>query len=368
MEKSEHSLPTSLPALSERLKKWDLSTTTVNPKSIKNSASKLREEEYLVLRAVCTQYKASDLQDAFASNSPPRWLNRKYLDSIGDDLGVEFYGSSWMDYLQEVSPVYEGVVYRLPNLNNFGLIIYQQRACQNAVQEREIIINEAQDQEDASEAKARNAFVEEFSGMDINFWVHSNKEDSNKKTAKILPTKDEQIVNSALILFLQAVTAFNANVKGHWSIERKAFHARTKDGEKIYRADTDGILELYSGHISALVEVKRSDRVGVSVAKEIKMQEVAEIAAWISEDPPTMSRGRDEEFYRFHISQHRHSIYITIGSFNEHYVDYLQNGNLSNNPVLTIREYGPFSIDIREHVEFVGKLVLAFSIQESSET
>ena len=69
------------------------------------------------------------------------------------------------------------------------------------------------------------------------------------------PTPDEQIVNSALVLFLKAVAVHFVG-DANWSIQRKAFHIGDK-GDKGFEARVDGVLFRRSDHmIMAILEVK----------------------------------------------------------------------------------------------------------------
>src|SRR5256885_1865717 len=93
--------------------------------------------------------------------------------------------------------------------------------------------------------------------------------------ANFPPTKDEQIVNSALVLFLKAVTVHfvgNAN----WSIQRKAFIFADK-GAKVFEARVDGVLLRRCDHqITAILEVPfvRGKKEG-----DIQRQEAAQMTA-----------------------------------------------------------------------------------------
>jgi len=69
------------------------------------------------------------------------------------------------------------------------------------------------------------------------------------------PTKDEQIVNSALVLFLKAVTVHFVG-DANWSFQRKAFNFADKR-DKVFEARVDGVLLRRCDHqIMAILEVK----------------------------------------------------------------------------------------------------------------
>jgi len=97
--------------------------------------------------------------------------------------------------------------------------------------------------------------------------------------ASFPPTKDEQIVNLALVLFLKAVTVHFV-VRTNWSIQRVAFHVADK-GDKKFEARVDGVLlNRYDNQVVAILEVKPFVREKKEAA--IQRQEAAQMAAWIS--------------------------------------------------------------------------------------
>lgn len=96
-------------------------------------------------------------------------------------------------------------------------------------------------------------------------------------------TIDEQIVNTALINFLRAITENFSDIAHYWTIHRNALHATVK-GRELYEARTDGYLSDKSGtSIRALVEVKAAIRSSKLV--DIFMQESAQMVAWILNQP-----------------------------------------------------------------------------------
>ena len=100
---------------------------------------------------------------------------------------------------------------------------------------------------------------------------------------------DEQVVNSALLTLLDCLTMRCPGIKTKWSCERAAFTVRNGEGDKVYEARVDGVLRhRISDKILGIIEVKPFQRTSTpSSAKAIRMQEGAQIAAWISQEPPT---------------------------------------------------------------------------------
>ena len=97
---------------------------------------------------------------------------------------------------------------------------------------------------------------------------------------------DEQIINTALVIHLNATTE-HFNLPQHWTMHRKKFVApAVKNGieEKGYEARTDGYLSDEKGaRVRALIEVKAAPRELKTM--NIFMQESAQMAAWILEHP-----------------------------------------------------------------------------------
>ncbi|RAK83884.1 hypothetical protein BO79DRAFT_276752 [Aspergillus costaricaensis CBS 115574] len=94
-------------------------------------------------------------------------------------------------------------------------------------------------------------------------------------------TKDEQIVNTALVDFLNALTVHFPEASG-WTLHRKSFKAEFTNGS--YEARTDGYLKGGSGgRARALIEVKPMLREKKRIP--ICMQEAAQMVAWIKSDP-----------------------------------------------------------------------------------
>ena len=100
-------------------------------------------------------------------------------------------------------------------------------------------------------------------------------------------TRDEQIVNSALIDYLNALTD-HFDLGQHWVLHRRPLHAIV-NGKQLYEARTDGYLTDESGEASrGLIEVKAARR--DKHMFEIFRQESAQMVAWIINEPDKDSR------------------------------------------------------------------------------
>lgn len=91
------------------------------------------------------------------------------------------------------------------------------------------------------------------------------------------PTEDEQIVNTALLLFLNALTV-HLPIQNAWTLHRKAFTATFKKAS--FEARTDGYLrDKDSGKARAIIEVKPAAR--DAKKGSVRMQESAQMVGWI---------------------------------------------------------------------------------------
>lgn len=101
------------------------------------------------------------------------------------------------------------------------------------------------------------------------------------------PTKDEQIVNTALVVFLNALT-IHFSLSLDWTLHRKSFTAAFKEAE--FQARTDGYLGDSHGEPSVLIEVKPVTR--SRKLQLIQIQESAQMVAWIKSDTQAAQKRR----------------------------------------------------------------------------
>ncbi|KAJ5962125.1 hypothetical protein N7501_007066 [Penicillium viridicatum] len=90
------------------------------------------------------------------------------------------------------------------------------------------------------------------------------------------PTKDEQIVNTALIVFLNALNT-HFDFYSNWTLHRKPSVAAFENAQ--FEARADGYLDSPGGKTRAIVEVKPTLRSRHSLP--IQMQESDQMVAWI---------------------------------------------------------------------------------------
>ncbi|KAH8427081.1 uncharacterized protein LDX57_004799 [Aspergillus melleus] len=149
------------------------------------------------------------------------------------------------------------------------------------------------------------------------------------------PTKDEQIVNTALVVFLNALTIhFDVIKRCDWTLHRKAFLAHFEAAK--FEARTDGYLDDGNENPWALIEVKPVTRRGLS---------------------------------RVHVSQNRHEIFITIAEYDSGYVSYLKTKPADDEPpsFMTMHQYGPWNTESAGDMRKLGPILLALTLYAEAE-
>ncbi|KAL3461975.1 hypothetical protein BJX64DRAFT_288927 [Aspergillus heterothallicus] len=182
-------------------------------------------------------------------------------------------------------------------------------------------------------------------------------------------SKDEQIVNAALISFLSALTLHGhrgtrQSLDNAWSLHRLPLIADF--GDACYEARTDGYLYdkgKGGGTIRALVEVKAAQR--ARKEKPIRMQEAAQMVAWLK-CHPERERCLNKPGRRLHVSQDRNEIYIIVAEYNMDYLDFL-NGNGDSNAFMIMHEYGPWDTGTKVHMEALAPILVAVALRAAAD-
>lgn len=107
-------------------------------------------------------------------------------------------------------------------------------------------------------------------------------------------TVDEQVVNTAAIAFLQSLFIHNGSRKAYWTAQRKGFCLQSEKGNSAsFKALTDGHFKVV-GHTrsAAILEVKARKRPQRDDFR-IEMQESAQMALWIYEEPSSYWTPKD---------------------------------------------------------------------------
>jgi hypothetical protein len=172
---------------------------------------------------------------------------------------------------------------------------------------------------------------------------------------------DEQVVNTALINFLASITQYFP-CPAQWTLKRKAFHIHD------FEARIDGFLMDKRQVTKAIIEVKAAQRHNRHHVSRVRMQEGAQMAAWIFSEQETgfLSRKDNNNRVRVLISQDRHEIFVTFAEYDSAYAAYLNDIRKGTGPTpadifLVMSEYGPFNTTISEHMEELGAFILTFA-------
>lgn len=228
---------------------------------------------------------------------------------------------------------------------------------------------------------------EEGSGSRIPLWTPSTK--GSVLSAEYTPddlllakTINEQIVNTALVNFLKAITEHFPGITQRWTIHPWTFNATAK-GTKLYEARTDGFLsDRYNRHLCSIIEVKAAQR--SQKMFDIFMQESAQMVAWILSQPNESLKLRGRYVYEhialiqgfrtnridrcFQVLQDRHEIYINFAEFGEKYLRYVrgQEDDLDDNDpesFMNIFQVGPYSTSKVHDMERFVPILLALTLR-----
>jgi hypothetical protein len=85
------------------------------------------------------------------------------------------------------------------------------------------------------------------------------------------------------------------------------------------------------------------------------MQEAAQVVAWIKahEEPAKM---------RILLSQDDTDVYVTFAEYDDDWLKYLRTGKLRTLSLLTMNQYGPYSLGDADVVQDLAEILLAISL------
>ncbi|RFU30282.1 hypothetical protein B7463_g6049, partial [Scytalidium lignicola] len=174
------------------------------------------------------------------------------------------------------------------------------------------------------------------------------------------PAADEQIVNGALIFFLNGLN-IKTPANHDWTIARREFTAQF--GTRSYTARIDGLMVDHGLQKKprAIVEVKKTTRqIG---ARAIRMQEGAEFVSWMLSDVE-MARRRRDRFVL--VAQDRHLVYIIFAKYGNAYLNYLRGTGSAEeltSAFMTLTEEGPWDVTQKNHMEQLGQILEAIRLR-----
>ncbi|KAI1345358.1 hypothetical protein F5Y01DRAFT_309122 [Xylaria sp. FL0043] len=392
-------VPETVHSWKQRVQLLDIQDSSLHHGNPRFSASKINEEQFLLLRVLWPELGYSEkVNILYQEKERRRWITDRFLEASRSFMVSPPMAVAWKEYIQSISKKPQsmrddGYV----GLQTFSLVRYHQIQASYVQFEDVESIAKVDFTPIAMRTRSRRAIDSQppttptpirnfnhlqidtlLSGMDIgdtpSTFERSHSVD-NSSSASATSTEhtdifspftgtladqfkalqDEQIVNTALI-FLQA----------DWTLHRRAFVVRDKDAQKTYEARVDGYLRRRKDDQPLVIlEVKPYKRAGKEF--DIRMQESAQMAAWISQHPPQQFQETpDTKKKSQQVSSYRHEIFLTFAEFDEPYVNYIRH-RAEGTSYLTMNEYGPFDIGNSEAVEYLGELILAFALQACEE-
>ncbi|KAI0808758.1 hypothetical protein GGR55DRAFT_650718 [Xylaria sp. FL0064] len=353
------------------------------------SGSKIAEEQFLLL---CTFWKGKDAYRF--SQEVDQWVNRKYLLQAQHFLNSDpLVKNIWQEFLNATSLKADDLYDRAyAGLGTFSLARYHQLQSQGLTDDggtgapkvdfsppvssrtRAQLSRRVPDPSTPTRAPvSTSASISGLEGLSLDGLQLSDTPSTPPPPAipedhsspfvdpvMLKDIQDEQIVNTALIDYLNALSIHCKALKSHWTLHRLALVARNNSKEKSYEARVDGYLKSpRDGQPLVIAEVKPCRR--WKNLRQIRMQESAQMAAWINEHPPrTQGQSR-----RLLISQDRDEIFLTFGQFDKNYVDYIchKTKDVRVTSPLVMYEFGPFDVGEKTDMRVVREIVLAYALE-----
>lgn len=293
------------------------------------SASAIEFEQFLLLRVI--YYSTEHPDQVYHAQHRATWLRSDAFDAAAASLKAR---QEWKLYLNSILPVQQQQTTQagLSSLGLFALVRYYQLATEKEHEEQNDLSQPKIDFSPvAGRTRSRQAASDWPSGppetptrsprgeqgelevllqeLGLDSPSESSPEPSTPEipetlspanpsdpdwieAAEFKAANDEQIVNTALLLYLNALSIACSQVQGDWTLHRRQFVLKS-NGKKVYEARVDGYLCSRDNEVKAIVEVKPFAR--FRNTRRIKMQEAAQMAAWIGVDPPDIRIMRKEK-------------------------------------------------------------------------
>ncbi|KEZ46422.1 hypothetical protein SAPIO_CDS0745 [Scedosporium apiospermum] len=394
------SLPDSNTAWQKQVASHGLGGKTIHQASFRDSASKINKKQFLLLRVL--HRPLQDAGELFSKDYLKDFIAESYIKRaflfIASESNTSFaqYHAS-IESQPTSSRPFSASDTAFPELGTFTLVRYFQLASMDLLTTdyedtpklefappapREAAVKAKAAVRDMLTTPTKSTGVmthllgrdtPDISKLKISDLSMTPQSPMNSVTGRqVKAIEDEQIVNTALISFLIAVTLHSPQIKADWSLSRMAFSVsdEAQGSKKIFEARVDGVLRMRKGReVKAIAEVKPYLR-HQKKYNDVRMQEAAQMAAWICTNPPAnldeLRANKKKKATRLLISQDRHEIYVNFATFGAAYVDYIR-GSPSfdeTEAFLTIQETGPYNVDNHKHMRNLATLMYAFTLQE----
>ncbi|OJJ94751.1 hypothetical protein ASPACDRAFT_55655 [Aspergillus aculeatus ATCC 16872] len=187
--------------------------------------------------------------------------------------------------------------------------------------------------------------------------TRSRKKQKTSHQAEKRPS-DEAITNTTLLLFLDALSSLIPNPSFEFKIFRAAFEATFRTVS--YRALTDGALWLVDQpeDIRVILEVKKMSR--HDNADRIRMQETAEIVAWLKSSKPWQDCFGGHKIL---IAEDAAQVWVICAKPSSAYAAYLAQGTDDQNPFIEMKSYGPFLLNNSNEMRDLCIVVVAIMLR-----
>ena len=258
---SSKRFPNSAEAWRRETTSRKLSGKSIFDLEVYDSASKLKYNQYLLLRALFIPFSRENLIVERRSDVFPMYEKAKAL------LGSNATDTGWQEYVDSLHPSNppEPIV-GFAKLRSFSLVRYYQTALarldeqQQSTKTRYVTRSQSKSagatfeqadfmtpvrpsqklfpSEDQEVEHRLAAFGLDAPGSARSYLSPYSASDAAASAQLLAPTEDEQIVNTTLILFLTAITIHFTD-KVHWSLQRKAFQMKAGI-TKMFEARVDG--------------------------------------------------------------------------------------------------------------------------------
>jgi hypothetical protein len=240
-----------------------------------HSAPNADYDQFLLLRVLCEPLKLQT--ELYKPHQRCLWLPDEYFDTAKSILNSQ---DSWLRYIKSFSPQLN--IHKFPDLGTFSLVRYYQSIVHGeriseldltAISEDETDKPRLLDKPtDPRTAPRINPRKRKASGnYSLPQFLRSSSDASSNisdvlspavspligaSTAHFPDVVDEQIVNMALLLYLNTITIHCRRVQGEWTLHRHPFRLESTK-EKVYEARVDGYFQTYKdSEVKAIIELK----------------------------------------------------------------------------------------------------------------
>lgn len=304
---SQFSLPRSKSEWRAARKRYECQTMTIHNLKAPNSASEIRREQFLALNVIWPNQRQTQAED--------------YLTSIGFQKGVfeekrkaMKARKAWEMYLEilkdnaRAASLRKGKPWTLDSalsdeLGGFQLVLISQLEVlalpdDIGTDQSKVTVTSRPDVSppiapvtprlERLRVRTQNpSYVSTEPATPVRQDVFRPTEEMSARKSedtRVPDAADEQIVNTALVEFLNALWANEKRIAG-WSLKRKEFRFHPQGPGAGFVARTDGHLQV-SVQSAGILEVKARARPRKDPADhKIEMQESAQMALWIAQEP-----------------------------------------------------------------------------------